>query len=363
MFHFRLTFQAVAVIASLCSQACLAAPDPSPVEIADAAANERGDRSEVLVLGTAHLSYLPADFDRTRFDPLLARLAAWAPQAIAVEAMSGAQCDYLRTYAFAYPTVAENYCFDPAPARKALGLTGPEAEKAYSEILAQPAQDRAPEARRRLAGLFLAAGEADSALVQWLRLPAAERHADASLPQVLVDLLGKRMASRNENATIAAPLAVRLGLERVFPVDDHTGEAATGPVDDKVYGEDMGKVWDNPTVKERAAEHERWEKSIADGGPLIDWYRALNSLESQRAAVKSDFAAAAGSKLPGNSGRAYLAYWETRNLRMAANIREVVGPGRRVLAIVGASHKPYYERYLGMTSDIEIGDVGAVLGD
>jgi pheromone shutdown protein TraB len=46
---------------------------------------------------------------------------------------------------------------------------------------------------------------------------------------------------------------------------------------------------------------------------------------------------------------------------MAANIREVVGPGARVLAIVGASHKAYYERYLGMTSDVVLADMDRIL--
>ena len=99
------------------------------------------------------------------------------------------------------------------------------------------------------------------------------------------------------------------------------------------------------------------------GGSVIYWYRALNSANAQRLAVEGDFAAAARSQLPGNTGRKYLAYWETRNLRMVANLRAVTGDGRRVLAIVGVSHKPYYERYLSATSDVAINDVQAVLTD
>ena len=37
---------------------------------------------------------------------------------------------------------------------------------------------------------------------------------------------------------------------------------------------------------------------------------------------------------------------------MMANLRVVVGGGKRVLAIVGASHVPHYERYLRMLSDV-----------
>jgi len=62
-------------------------------------------------------------------------------------------------------------------------------------------------------------------------------------------------------------------------------------------------------------------------------------------------------------GRNYVGYWETRNLRMVANIRDVVGqtPGMRLLAIVGASHKPYYEAYLNLMHDVQLVDAEAVL--
>jgi hypothetical protein len=44
---------------------------------------------------------------------------------------------------------------------------------------------------------------------------------------------------------------------------------------------------------------------------------------------------------------------------MVANIREVLArkPGMRLLAIVGASHKPYYEAYLAPMHDVRIADV------
>ncbi|MEL7689223.1 hypothetical protein [Citromicrobium bathyomarinum] len=46
---------------------------------------------------------------------------------------------------------------------------------------------------------------------------------------------------------------------------------------------------------------------------------------------------------------------------MVANIRQVIGTDTRTLAIVGVSHKPYYDRYLGMMSNIELADTEAVL--
>jgi len=333
------------------------------VYLADAAARTRGHRSELAVLGTSHLSALPDDFDLKRFRPLLGRLRAWAPDRIAVESLSGAQCDQLRDYAFAYEGTAEQYCFDPAAARAALGMTGAKAAAEIERILATSAKARPAGERRRLAALFLAAGDPASALVQWLRLPPVERRTGDGLTDELAALLDKRSESKNENVVIAAALAVELGHDRLYPVDDHTGDRATGPIDEDAFGKEMTAIWDNRWAGVRKATLEAWSKRITTDPSVsvLDWYRTINAPAEARRAVAGDFGAAAGSRGTYGAGRKYLAYWETRNMRMAANIREVIGAQGRVLAIVGSSHKPYYERYLGVTSDLEIVDIESLL--
>jgi hypothetical protein len=59
---------------------------------------------------------------------------------------------------------------------------------------------------------------------------------------------------------------------------------------------------------------------------------------------------------PEGFGRNYVGYWETRNLRMVANMRDILGqhPGTRMLTIVGASHKGYYEAYLNLMHDVQL---------
>ncbi len=281
---------------------------------------------------------------------------------IAVENLSGAQCDYLRRYRFAYPDTAESYCWDPAPARTALGLDNAGAEQAIETLLASPRQDRPAAERRRLAALMLATGDRASALVQWLRLPPGERVADATLTAPLVDVLNRTMTRRNESYQLAARLAARLGHERLILMDDHTGDRATGgerPTDEA----QIRAIWSNPHASRLRDEDAAADRAmIGPGGDMLRWYRRLNSVERMRTNMAGDFGAAAGTDAS-NVGRRYLAYWETRNLRMVANIREAIGPTPpgRVLVIVGAAHKPHFERYLGMLSDVRVSDVGQVL--
>ena len=48
---------------------------------------------------------------------------------------------------------------------------------------------------------------------------------------------------------------------------------------------------------------------------------------------------------------------------MAANVRQsfVARPGVQVLNIVGSSHKPWYDAFMGMMADVEVVDAAAAL--
>jgi hypothetical protein len=62
-------------------------------------------------------------------------------------------------------------------------------------------------------------------------------------------------------------------------------------------------------------------------------------------------------------GRQYVAWWETRNLRIVANIRSTLqhDPQGRVLSIIGATHKGYLDAYLDMMQDVRLVDAEQIL--
>jgi hypothetical protein len=324
-----------------------------------------GEPNTVLVLGTAHLSGLPATFDFALLAPLMDRLEAWAPTAIATEDLSGLQCDSLRRYPQRYADTIDTYCSDPSAAGEALGLDVPAANAEAERMLADwPAAPTAAQ-RRRLAAVFLAAGEQGSALVQWLRLPTVERRAGDGLTDDLAARLDRIKARRNETDQIAAPLAARLGLERLWSVDDHSADTpdSKDPAEAKAAGEAIMGAWDNPATAARRAETEQLNARLGEPDGVLNLYRAYNAPEQAMRTYQSDFGAALVEPSPQGFGRSYVGYWETRNLRMVANMRDVLGqhPGTRMLTIVGASHKPYYEAYLNLMHDVVLADAETVL--
>jgi len=324
-----------------------------------------GRPNEVLVLGSTHLSGAPPVFTPSMLVPLLDRLEAWQPTAIATEDMSGLQCDSLRRYPARYTETVKDYCPDTAPAARATGLDVPAAKAESERLLAAWPLVPVPTDRRRLAAVFLAAGERNSALVQWLRLVPAERRAGDGLNDDLVAALMKLETRRNESTLIGAALAARLGLERTWSVDDHSADSpdSSDPAERKAAGEAISRAWDNPATRARQAEDARLDRGLAKPGGVLTMYRALNAPTAPIRAYRSDFGAALAEPSRQQFGRNYVGYWETRNLRMVANIRDWLGryPGTRLLAIVGASHKGYYEAYLDQMHDVRLVDAAAVL--
>lgn len=303
-----------------------------------------GPPNTVVVLGSPHLSQLPAAFKPEDAAPLVDTLARWRPEMVAVEALSGAQCDGLRRHPQRYAETVKAYCWDPAPARDATGMDVPAATAEADRLLAAWPAAPSPDQRRRLAAVFLAGGEQPSAEVQWLRLPPAERHVGDGLYAALVAQLETLRASRNEDYALAAPLAARSGLERLYGIDDHTADTASSP-DDQASGAAISRAWDNPATAERKRADDTLDARLGQSGALLAIYRTYNAPGQGALVFKSDMGAAIEEPSPQRFGRGYVGYWETRNLRMAANIRTALTerPGRRMLVVVGASHKGYLE--------------------
>lgn len=320
-----------------------------------------GAVNEVLVLGSPHLSALPDTFRADMVEPLLERLVAWRPDAVASENLSGLQCDSLRRQPERYASAVRSYCVDPSAAGEATGLDVPAANVEAERMLADWPDAPSASQRRRLAAVFLAAGEPASAVVQWLRLPEAERRAGDGLTEALATSLNTRMGRKNETYLVAARLAARLGLERVWSVDDQS--AGRESPDREAYAAALTRAWNNPASQARRDADVPLYANLEQPEGLLNIYRAYNAPSQPRLAYQSDWGAALAEPSPQAFGRRYVGYWETRNLRMVANIREVLGrdPGARLLAIVGASHKGYYEAYLNQMHDVVLVNSDVVL--
>lgn len=353
----------LSALTAICVASCDAPPKDytPPFDTSQYKGPQKGVQNQLLILGSPHLSQLPDSFEIESLTPVMDRLTAWQPEMIAIEAVSGLDCEFMRSYPIRYAKSVEYYCWDPAPARDATGLSVTQAHaKAQSMLDGWPENPSAAN-RRNLAALFLASGDRASALVQWLRLPENERRAGDGLDDVLVEYLNILRVKPNENYQIAAVLAARLGHERVYPIDDHTADIPSKDPD--AYGAAIEKAWKNPATDKRMEAYDILNNDLATSEGLLAMYQAFNSSNQAPLIYQSDFGAALEEPSKQGFGRNYVGYWETRNLRMSANIRHVIGqnPGRKTLVIVGASHKAYLESYLHQMHDIRVVDAETIL--
>ena len=316
--------------------------------------------TQVMVLGTTHLANNTNGLRLSDLDPLLDRLGAYAPDVITIENSSGMTCNRVRSYPREHVGYADTYCFDSADYREESGLSVEEGSFEARNALNNWPDKPTVSQRRSLAASFIASNEPNSALVQWLRLDDADRVAGDGLGPKSVDLLNRFSQSIGETQSIAAQLAARQGLERLFYADDH-GSWLDSKADSEAYSARISELW--PDEDDPCQVHFKSSDTDLGEGDIIRAYRILNGRDWQRRQMECDFKLTMNDDEPEGYGRLYTMAWQARNLRMVSSIMEAAAtkPGGRVLSIVGASHKPYQEAYLGQMHDVEIIDVNTVL--
>jgi hypothetical protein len=320
-------------------------------------------RSDVLVLGTTHLAGERERLTEAHLAPLLSRLEAYAPTRIAIEALTTDELALL----------AQREASDPAAA-ELLGMFGGSIVNAgrsvqqqlridhvAAELRARALLDRDPRAfaddeRLTAVAYLLAAYDFHSATLQWSYLPAAVREAASSLPHDVHEMLQRRLQSANEIVTVAMPLARRLGLQRLHPMDSQyegvrtlalPRAALTELLSDPARGALQDKAWQARADSVRAAAFAR--------GDLLPLYEFTNSDENLRGDL-TQWRWLFENTNPAGLDRFRYAMWELRNLRQATSIVDIAASTRpeRVLVIVGASHKAYLDRLLATQLSVRL---------
>jgi hypothetical protein len=330
-------------------------------------AHAAGTPTQILVLGTLHLGELGDDWDPATLAPLLDRLAAFDPDVIAIENIDGMAIEerwqdraYHGATALRY---GRNIMLATVAGRVGTGLGIAEAAKEARSLLEKWPKTPAPEQRRHLAALFATAGDPYSALVQWRSLAREQRTTGDGVRDELRDQLNGLLDQRNESSLLASVLAQRLGLNRVYPMDSQ-GEDIFSEADFKVFVEQVfPQIGKRFAANPQVAKADSVRAAMRTSQDLLDVYRMLNDAKLSTLRTDLEWLGMIDHNPGARVGRERISGWETRNLRMAANIREASGtiPGGRVLVVVGAAHKPWLEAYLGMMSDARIIDAEAIL--
>ena len=364
-----LQYTGLAVLLLLAPTSAASAQEPAPAAPLNAPVADSAS-TEVLVLGTPHLSGVADQFAPQVVDSLLTRLDAFGPDAIAVEKMSGRQAATLERWSGPHDRVADRFAgtflYHGHQIRKQTGASWSQANQHADSLLAIAHSDStvlSADARRTLVQHLVAAYRFPSAALQWRHLAPADRVSSPTLPDTTVTILNSALTAANEVYSIGLRLAHRRGHQRLYPIDDHTGKDRLLDIYrplTQAIGDSMRTVLSQHPVLSRI---DSLKQAGLETGSLLPMYRALNTEAVARADAHTQWRTMLYLNHPDALGRIRLALWEARNLRMVSHIRRATThhPGGRVLVIVGSSHKPFLDAYLEKMMGVEVVDAAAVL--
>lgn len=310
-----------------------------------------GPRSEVLVLGTAHLRGLGEGLRRESLAPVIATLGRFRPTVVCVEHLPARDIAEMDERGGAYRQVAEMFAADDLRygrlLRRALKASR-EAARARAEELLSRSGSLDAAARRDLVGWLVAAYEVPTALLHWSALPPEARRPGARLPEEVVRWLDRSVASPNETSSVAIPVARAAGLSRLVSVDSQRDGARILSQPEPAVEEAFGHPLKKSGMDSAIYREQRKLTGEGAGGSLLPLYRFLNSPAYGAEDAVAQWSPWLRMRLSSGVDRLRYGNWESRNARIVANLTDVTASARpeRVLFLVGVAHKPFVEDLL-----------------
>lgn len=318
--------------------------------------SQNKEETTVLILGTPHLGNMPEGFESSHLNSLLVHLEKQQFDLIAVENMPAERINEINGRQLPYWKEELN---DFVGKRIENGqrfqqLFNLSYEGAYelknSAIKKSKLTD---EDRLSLLKASLCLYDNWSALLQFNLIKNKQ-----GLPAEVSEHLAKYGNANNEINLIAVKIAQKMHHTSLYPIDDWDDEARLflhKPAFFEEYPKIEGlqeKVFNHPAFR-KAMEME--EQAITDKD-LFKLYAYLNSDEYMKGDFDAQWKVWFETNLPSQGDLARYYLWEMRNLRITANIAELIAlhPGKKILVIIGASHKSFVQKYLGQMPNVEL---------
>ena len=301
-------------------------------------------------MGTQHLQYMD-DFEPTMLSGVLSHLKNKDFDIIALEQMSSELLYDIRSrddnqFQNLYERIGKRRIELAEKFQSELNITFSDANDSINVILDEKVES--VEIRKRLMSLFLATGDIYSALLQKEYL--SQQNQMLQLNDSIEDILNK-YRNNNENYTIGVELAKQENINRLYYIDnlqDETYLKIRYPEFISEYKQNKDKIDSLLSMNGIYNQVNKIaEKAISDGN-LIQLYKFLNSTEYSEKDFDAQWNIWFKTNFDSKADQVRFYLWEMRNLQIAANIIKLVAlnPGKRILVIIGSSHKNFIEKHL-----------------
>ena len=319
------------------------------------------EKTKVLILGTHHLNQIK-NFQSKMLDNLIIKLDSFKFDAVCIENMPGELLyDIKSRNDSAYINVIESFGGNRLNmaelAQKKLGIGFLEAQQ---NILGLLEKDTLSDVEHLLlVEYFTTATDIASATLHYQYIQDKSILEKSRLPKQVLKTIDENLNNSDEIYSLALKIANNQMLERIEYIDNFQDEALllkhfSSFIQDYKSNQELFKdIVNNSPVYIKINE---LIKRGVEKNDILDLYTFLNSEEYMKQDFEAQWAIWFTTNFPSGSDRARYSLWEMRNLQIAANILETAAfyPGKRILVIIGSSHKSFLEKYLRQVPDIEL---------
>ncbi|RDK84858.1 DUF5694 domain-containing protein [Marinirhabdus gelatinilytica] len=316
------------------------------------------EKTEVLILGTPHL-FSMEKFKPSMLDGVKEKLNSYDFDIICVEKMPGQLLyDISRRKDTAFNGLTRM--------QKHIKLADSVQSYLGGDFLASKAKTRELTSRELLTNKdrkdllyhFVATTNIPAAVLQYKYLQQSPDVFTTEMDRYVSDFLKKRLSGNNEYFSLAVPLAFKKKLNTIEPIDNMQDMALLSKyypsfvTDFKTHPEIIEKVMNSEVLK----KSDSLTKEAVASNDLSKLYEFLNSEEYMEEDYDAQWKIWFETNFPSKSDMARYSLWEMRNLQISANIMDVVAryPNKRILVIIGSSHKSFLEKYLKQIESLNL---------
>lgn len=312
-------------------------------------------KTQVLILGTPHLEQLN-NFQTPYLKKVLDTLQAKQFDVVAIENMPTELLFDIKSRKEAhwqdlYKSFSKFVEFGQAH-QKSLDISFEVAQRKINELLLKTTLSDAD--RIEYINSYICIYDIWSATLHYKLL--AEK---SKLSKTVIDLLEKLSNAKNEINTIALEIAEKSKLNQIYYIDNLQDETILVNEFPKFMSEYQSNANSVNELLNNLNFYQKFtslENEAINKKDLYLLYKFYNSNEYMTKDFEGQWALWFKTNFNSKTDRSRYSLWEMRNLSITANILRVIAsnPEKKIIVIIGASHKSFLEKYLKQIQDIEL---------
>ncbi len=318
------------------------------------------NKSEILILGTPHLNQIEG-FKPEMIKDLLNKLNEYDFDAVCIENMPSELLYDIRSRRdVSFKSVLDYYGGDRISiadsVQTELDLNFLQIEKKFFQLIKK--EHLSDQNRMNLVEYSLGLGDPVTAALHLHFIKDKSILQKSRVSTKFINGLKENVKSYNENYTIALQIAKNEEHRKIEYIDNFQDEAILY----KYSPDFVQEFQDNQQSFMNIAQSPVFTKGNSilkadiKNKNLINYYRYINSSEFMKQDFQAQWQIWLDTKFPLGTDKTRYYLWEMRNLQISANIVRVISlnPGKRILVIIGASHKSFLEKYLKQLPRLEL---------